>query len=86
MSDSKLQALLAQLHTQLAQEKSLDSDARKHLTTALHDIEQALTRSGTRTAPTASGIEALAVRFEAGYPRIAGVVRELIDELAKAGI
>lgn len=86
MSDSKLHVLLAQLHSQLAQEKSLDSDARKHLTAALHDIEQALTRSGAHTAPTTSRIEALAVQFEAEYPRVAAVVRELVDELGKAGI
>jgi hypothetical protein len=31
-------------------------------------------------------LEALAVRFEAEHPALAQVLRELIDELAKAGI
>jgi hypothetical protein len=86
MSDLKLRALLAQLHTHLVQAKSVDSEARTHLTTALHDIEQALARSGTATAPTGPRLEALAVQFEADHPTVAGVVRELIDALGKAGI
>ena len=86
MSDPKLRALLSQLHSHLTQTQSLDSDARTRLTTALHDIEQALARSVKPTAPTKSRLEALAVQFEADHPTVATVVRELIDALGKAGI
>jgi Domain of unknown function (DUF4404) len=86
MNDPKLRALLAQLHSHLTQATSLDSDARKHLTTALHDIEQALSRSGKASAPTKPRLEALAVQFEADHPAVAGVVRQLIDALGAAGI
>jgi Domain of unknown function (DUF4404) len=86
MSDPKLRALLTQLHAHLTQAPSLDSDARKRLTAALHDIEQALSRSGKTSAPTKSRLEALAVQFEADHPAVAGVVRQLIDALGSAGI
>jgi hypothetical protein len=87
MSDPKLRALLSQLHTHLKHGSSLDADARKRLTTALHDIEQALGRSDKAGAPPAkSRLESLAVQFEADHPAIAGVVRQLIDALGSAGI
>jgi hypothetical protein len=86
MSDPKLRALLAQLHTHLKHGSSLDADARKRLTTALHDIEQALGRSDKAAAPAKSRLESLAVQFEADHPAIAGVVRQLIDALGAAGI
>jgi hypothetical protein len=86
MSDPKLRALLTQLHTHLKQGSSLDADARKRLTTALHDIEQALGRSDQPATPAKSRLEALAVQFEADHPALAGVVRQLIDALGAAGI
>ena len=86
MSDPKLRALLSELRAHLDQGASLDSDARKHLNTALHDIEQALDRGAPASAPTKSRLEALAVQFEADHPAVAGVVRQLIDTLGAAGI
>ncbi len=86
MSDPKLRALLGQLHTHLKHGSALDTDARKRLTTALHDIEQALGRSDQTAAPAKSRLEELAVKFEADHPALAGVVRQLIDALGAAGI
>jgi hypothetical protein len=87
MSDPKLRALLGQLHTHLKHASSLDDDARKHLTTALHDIEQALNRSAGKTAtPANSRLEELAVRFETDHPTLAEAVRQLINALGAAGI
>ena len=86
MSDPKLRALLGELHARLRQGASLDSDARKHLTTALHDIEQALARGAPASASSRDFVGALAVQFEADHPAVAGVVRQLIDTLGAAGI
>ena len=87
MSDPKLRALLTQLHTHLTQGSSLDADARKRLTTALHDIEQALNRSAHETAaPAKSRLEELAVKFEADHPTLAEAVRQLVNALGAAGI
>ena len=75
------------MHARLGRATSLDSDARKHLTTALHDIEQALARQRQAAArPPKSRLEALAVQFEADHPAVAGVIRQLIDALSNAGI
>jgi len=86
MSDPKLRELLSQLHAHLKHGSSLDADERKRLTTALHDIEHALSRSDQAATPAKSRLESLAVQFEADHPAIAGVVRQLIDALGAAGI
>lgn len=86
MSSSRdLRALLAELHGQLKDTKSLDPQARKLLMTVAHDIEKALAKddsSGVAPEP----VEALAVRFEAEHPSLAGVLRQIMDTLGKAGI
>jgi sialic acid synthase SpsE len=85
MSDHNLRELLAQLHARLGNTKSLDTDERKSLTTALHDIEKALGSKHSITAPQPR-LEALAVKFEADHPAIAQSIRQLVDLLGKAGI
>jgi hypothetical protein len=55
------------------------------LTTVARDIEQALENddeAGVATEP----VETLAVRFEADHPSLAGVLRQIMDTLGKAGI
>ena len=85
MSDHDLDVLLEELHKRLKQARSLDPEARKLLTTVARDIETALENddaSGVATEPVA----ALAVRFEADHPSLAGVLRQIMDTLGKAGI
>jgi hypothetical protein len=85
MSDHDLDVLLEELHKRLKQARSLDPEARKLLTTVASDIETALENddaSGVATEPVA----ALAVRFEADHPSLAGVLRQIMDTLGKAGI
>jgi predicted component of type VI protein secretion system len=86
MNHQDLRELLAQLHTRLSDSKSLDADARKLLTTVLHDIEKVLARNDAEAAPAKPRLEALAVKFEADHPDLASVLRRLIDTLGKAGI
>jgi hypothetical protein len=85
MSDQELRALLAELHTRLKQARSLDPEARKLLTTVSRDIENALAGEDTSAVAT-EPVEALAVRFEADHPSLAGVLRQIMDTLGKAGI
>jgi len=85
MSDPDLSTLLADLHTRLKQARSLDPESRRLLATVASDIENALaTEDASAVAP--EPVEALAVRFEADHPSLAGVLRQIMDTLGKAGI
>jgi hypothetical protein len=85
MSDKDLRALLAELHTRLGQARSLDPEARKLLATVSRDIEKALASDDAGSVAT-EPVEALAVRFEVDHPSLAGVLRQIMDTLGKAGI
>jgi hypothetical protein len=85
MRDKDLDALLAELHVRLKRARSLDPEARKLLTTVARDIENAL-ENNDPGAVAAEPVEALAVRFEAEHPSLAGVLRQIMDTLGKAGI
>ena len=85
MSGEDLRALLAQVHERLAAARSLDPESRKALATVARDIEQALGKDDA-DAVDAEPVEALAVRFEADHPSLAGVLRQIMDTLGKAGI
>ena len=85
MTDNTLQSLLLQLHAELARTDTMDGESRALLTSALHDIEAALSRSDD--APPASGqLGSLAARFEADHPTLVVTLRQLVDALGKAGI
>jgi hypothetical protein len=93
VKQESLRELLARVHERLSASGSVDGESRQLLGTLMHDIERAL-GGGARAAaaaPAASGaaatrLEGLAVKFEAGHPQLAEVLRELIDALVKAGI
>lgn len=85
MSSGDLRELLAELHGRLKDTKSLDPEARKLLMTVAHDIEKALAKDDASTVAP-EPVEALAVRFEAEHPSLAGVLRQIMDTLGKAGI
>ena len=85
MSDPDLRMQLADLHTRLKQARSLDPESRKLLATVASDIENALAADDA-SAVAPEPVEALAVRFEADHPSLAGVLRQIMDTLGKAGI
>ena len=85
MNDSDLRNLLTQLHARLENASSLGEDERRLLTTVLADIEQLLARSSAAPADR-SGMESLAVKFEADHPALAETLRRVADTLGKAGI
>jgi hypothetical protein len=86
MEERDLRNLLTQLHARLGSAESLDADDRQLLATVLRDIEAVLAKSGTAQPPSTSGLESLAVKFEADHPALAESLRQLVDGLAKAGI
>jgi hypothetical protein len=85
MSGQDLRQLLSELHERLGHAKSLDADSRKLLLTVAHDIEKALA-DNDKAAASEQPLETLAVRFEAEHPALAGVLRQIMDTLGKAGI
>jgi len=85
MTQNTLQALLVQLHAELARTDRMDGESRAQLTSALHDIEAALARSAD-AAPASSQLGTLAARFEADHPTLVVTLRQLVDALGKAGI
>jgi len=86
MNENELRDLLTQLHARLGSAQALDAEDRRLLSTVMHDIERALTQGEPAAEPGGSGLEGLAVKFEAGHPAIAETLRRLVDALAKAGI
>ena len=86
MNESDLRNLLMQLHTRLGSAQSLDAEDRLLLSTVLGDIETVLAKRNAAPPPNASGLETLAVKFEADHPALAETLRRLVDALAKAGI
>jgi len=85
MGESELDDLLRQLHARLGDARSLDAEDRRLLTAVARDIEAVLGK-GDVPAPSASGLDALAVKFEADHPALADTLRRLVDVLGKAGI
>ena len=85
MGESELDDLLRQLHERLGAARSLDAEDRRLLTAVARDIEGVLGKTEVR-APSASGLDALAVKFEAEHPALADTLRRLVDALGKAGI
>lgn len=93
MSEESLRELLAKVHERLRTSGSLDDDARELLLTVMRDIDAALgersNRSGgtsrTRASPVPR-LEALAVRFEAGHPGLAQLLRQIAAVLGQGGL
>jgi len=86
MNETDLRNLVTQLHARLGSAQSLDAEDRRLLSTVLSDIEKVLTTSDPARPASASGLEGLAVKFEADHPALAETLRRLVDALAKAGI
>lgn len=66
--------------------KSLDAESRELLLTVAADIEKALASNDVASVAPEQPLESLAVRFEADHPALAGVLRQIMDTLGKAGI
>lgn len=77
---------LERLHEELSTLDSLDDETRESLAEIAADIERILGQQDPRHASLPDRIEVLTVRFEASHPKLAGVLSEVADALAKVGI
>jgi uncharacterized protein DUF4404 len=84
MSQQSLHAALARLHHELQGSSQLDAESRRMLDELTADISRA--REATGSDAHASRLEALAVRFEAGYPDLAASLRGIADALGRIGL
>lgn len=87
-SEESLRQLLARVHERLNQPGSVDPEARKILTTLVHDIDRAmgLGAGAGSTGGHVPRLESLAVRFQTDHPGLAELLRQVVDALGKVGI
>ncbi len=87
MDKGKLQTLLAELHQELAGTRALDSESRQLLDHVLQDIRRLVAEESPGSVPAGNGqVQEAALRLEAGYPRLAALLGQIADTLAKLGI
>ena len=88
MNRDRLRQLVASLHRELGDTKSVDAESRRQMGALMKDIDRVLDTSPAvlQDAGVRDRLEELLLRFEAKHPAIATSMRELIDTLAKAGI
>ena len=91
MTQESLRDLLMRVRERLNESGDApDPESHQLLGTVMRDIERRLGAGAAVTAEPAVAqaprLESLAVKFEAGHPKLAETLRELIDALVKAGI
>jgi hypothetical protein len=87
MNADQLKDALRRLKSELEGQRPLDGELRGLLRDLDQDIHQAL--AGEGAGPSQGLIEraeALEVKFAAKHPEVEGVLREVIDALARMGI
>lgn len=85
MASDRLATLLGETLTELRAHASLDPEARRAAETLVAEFHRLGIGQG-HAQSTASRLDALAVRFEADHPAAAAALRQLADQLGKAGI
>jgi hypothetical protein len=86
---ARLQQLLAELRSQLAESKSVDAKTRSRLETTISDTERALSGQSLRRAaaePLRERLTDAAGEFEATHPTLSGTLGSIIDALGRMGI
>jgi hypothetical protein len=88
MNHDRLRQLVASLHQELGDTKSVDAESRRLMGDLMKDIDRVLDTSpaARQNVLSRDRLEELLLRFEAKHPAIAASMHELIDALAKAGI
>ena len=86
MNHDRLRELLASLHQELGNAKSVDAESRRLMGSVIKDIDRVLDEPAPEDGSLRDRLEELLLRFEAKHPAIAASTHELIDALAKAGI
>jgi hypothetical protein len=82
---ARLQRLLSELRTQLANIPTIDAEARSRLELLLADLEQMPSEPSTMH-PQAASLAEIATDFETSHPNLAAALGSIIDALARMGI
>ena len=85
---AKLQGLLDELHSELADAGELDAAAKEKLLELSREIAEAVGPDTDKTLQKdgRSRLQEAALNFESEHPRIAGILENIADTLAKLGI
>ena len=90
MSHERLHELLGQVHQELERAESVDDESRELMFEVSDDIryllERGKTEGGDAVKPVGDRLDTLVLAFESRHPRIARMIEEVIDSLAKMGI
>ncbi len=91
MSDTQIRDTLQRLHTVLQSQPAIDPELKSLLQTLDRDIQAALERKQTESAPAqnddlAEQAQTLATRFAAEHPNVDLVLRELRSLLLGLGL
>jgi hypothetical protein len=84
----RLQKLLEELHAELGQADALDDQAKDQLRGIAQQIEGAVGPDENKGlgSEAMNQLEEAAVDFEVEHPRLAGILGQITDTLAKLGI
>ena len=84
----RLQKLLEELHTELGSADALDDQAKEQLRGIAQEIEGAVGPDEDKRlgGEALNQLEEAAVDFEVDHPRLAGILGQITDTLAKLGI
>lgn len=77
---------LHELHRQLAGLPAVPSSTREQLLIVQADINRLLDESTPQQQTPGEAVETLAAQFDAEHPSLSAALRNLIDNLGKAGI
>ena len=88
MPREALRENLTRLHTELESVENLDEELHTLLRRVANDIEKVLGEEepAEEPHPRRAQLDEIALKFEADHPRLASVLGELADTLAKLGI
>ena len=86
MDPQQLKQTLKRLHTELESTGSADQELKALLGELDDDIHRLTEQAETEAASVGERLEAAAVSFEAEHPRVAMLLKELADSLAKLGL
>jgi len=81
-----LQNDLERLRAELAATRELDPETRASLATLAEDIEQLLAAGVQEEHTIPERLRAAALQFEAEHPRLARILTDVTDALAKLGV
>jgi Domain of unknown function (DUF4404) len=87
MDKNKLRELLAELHRELGGAGPVDAESRQLLDELLRDIQKLSSETpGAIPDGATTQLREAALRLESAHPRLANVIGQLTDTLAKLGI